>query len=290
MALAEKGDRSVLFLLSAIAISAAAAAPRRALIVLPIGIGDARAFLCSESLSVSGEDRQHAGESKCHNAHYHPPLFPFRGHKSSSRSNGQANSGREQIDLNRDERPLIARRPCSTLANRFRAFFVRRQLVLAISFSPGGREIGAKAGSTSFSREQKSAGGPGGGQAGINYFNGLRNVSGRFHVFCTERWQLLDALPFVPRDHVRIACCTAWIAPIAGRHEALKVCPAILPKPCRPGMTKSVERHPMQPVPRNVPLPPALEPLRDLQAARDHPRVQHHLAKPSTAAPAEQAS
>jgi hypothetical protein len=57
---------------AAIAEGGATADPCSALVGIPIGISVARrATLRSESLTVGDENRQHAGECKCHNAHCH---------------------------------------------------------------------------------------------------------------------------------------------------------------------------------------------------------------------------
>jgi hypothetical protein len=59
----------ILLMTTAIAVGSAAAAPCCARVILPIRIYDARAALCSESLTVGSEDRQQAGKCKCHNTH-----------------------------------------------------------------------------------------------------------------------------------------------------------------------------------------------------------------------------
>jgi hypothetical protein len=63
----------MLLMTAAIARGGATADPCGALVVIPIGIV-ARAALRSESLTIGGKNRQHAGKCKCHNTHY---LSPF---------------------------------------------------------------------------------------------------------------------------------------------------------------------------------------------------------------------
>ena len=74
-------DLLLLLAAALIAIGGATAASC-ALVVLPVGIRDARAsVLRSEGLTVGHEHRQRAGEHKCHKAHCYPPsdIFLSRG-------------------------------------------------------------------------------------------------------------------------------------------------------------------------------------------------------------------
>jgi hypothetical protein len=76
-----KGNRLVLFgvTAAAIAIGVATAASCGTLVVVPVGVS--RAALRSESLTVSRKN-QHADDCKCHNAHYIPPFGKFQSRRS----------------------------------------------------------------------------------------------------------------------------------------------------------------------------------------------------------------